>query len=56
MSRDYLTVEDVLDIHADQIARYGGASGVRDKAGLEAAVARPRSGYEAWLRENSAPR
>lgn len=45
MSRDYLTVEDVLEIHADQVERYGGAHGLRDRAGLEAAVARHRSGY-----------
>jgi len=27
---DYLTLIEVLAIHEDQIARYGGASGLRD--------------------------
>jgi death-on-curing protein len=43
--RDYLTLADVLAIHADQIATYGGASGVRDFGQLEAALFRPQSGY-----------
>jgi len=45
MSRDYPTMADVLAIHADQIATYGGASGVRDPGQLEAALFRPQSGY-----------
>lgn len=32
-------------MHADLIARYGGASGVRDPGQLEAAVFRPQTGY-----------
>ncbi len=47
MTRDYLTVADVLAIHADQIAIYGGAEGVRDPGQLEAALFRPQSGYYA---------
>lgn len=42
---DYLTVIEVLAIHDDQIARYGGASGVRDHGLLEAALFRPQTGY-----------
>ena len=38
---DYLTVIEVLAIHADQIDRYGGAPGVRDMRLLEAALFRP---------------
>ena len=45
MTRDYLTLADVLAIHADQIAVYGGAEGVRDLGQLEAALFRPQSGY-----------
>ena len=45
MTHDYLTVSEVLAMHADQIARYGGAVGVRDPGRLEAAVLRPQSGY-----------
>ena len=43
--RDYLTRADVLAIHADQIATYGGAAGLRDPGQLEAALFRPQSGY-----------
>jgi len=42
---DYLTVAEVLAIHADQIARYGGSSGVRDYGLLESAILRPQTGY-----------
>jgi death on curing protein len=42
---DYLTVIEVLAIHADQIDRYGGAAGVRDMGLLEAALFRPQTGY-----------
>ena len=43
--RDYLTTADVIAIHAVLLQRYGGAAGIRDKGGLEAAVYRPQSGY-----------
>ena len=42
---DYLTVVEALAIHADQIERYGGATGVRDPGLLEAALFRPQTGY-----------
>jgi len=42
---DYLTVADVLELHAELIARYGGAAGVRDPGALESALFRPQSGY-----------
>ena len=45
MTSDYLSVADILEIHTDQIERYGGPHGVRDWAGLESAVARSQSGY-----------
>lgn len=44
-SFDYLTLADVLAIHEDQVAVYGGATGVRDLGQLEAALFRPQSGY-----------
>jgi death-on-curing protein len=37
----YLSVEQVRALHADQLRLYGGAKGLRDKGGLESAVARP---------------
>ncbi len=43
--RDYLTIVDVLGMHAILIRRYGGASGVRDPGALEAALFRPQTGY-----------
>jgi death-on-curing protein len=42
---DYLTVVEVLAIHDDQIERYGGAAGIRDRGLLEAALFRPQTGY-----------
>ena len=43
--RDYLTVADVLAMHAELMRRYGGAPGVRDPGALEAALFRPQTGY-----------
>jgi death-on-curing protein len=51
---DYLTVVEVLAIHADQIDRYGGAQGVRDLGLLEAALFRPQTGYYSDLVEEAA--
>ena len=42
---DYLTMADVLAIHADLIARYGGSPGIRELGLLEAALFRPQTGY-----------
>ena len=39
MPPDFLTLEDVLGIHGDQINRYGGASGIRDLGLLESVLA-----------------
>jgi death-on-curing protein len=41
----HLTVAIVREIHAEAIAQFGGASGVRDVALLESAVAAPQAGY-----------
>lgn len=51
---DYLTVVEVLAIHADQIERYGGADGIRDRGLLGAALYRPQTGYYADLIEEAA--
>jgi len=51
---DYLTVAEVLAIHADQIERYGGSKGVRDHGLLEAALYRPQTGHYADLVEEAA--
>ncbi len=51
---DYLTVIEVRAIHEDQIGRYGGSAGVRDRGLLEAALYRPQTGYYADLIEEAA--
>jgi death-on-curing protein len=51
---DYPTVTEALAIHADQIERYGGADGVRDRGLLEAALFRPQTGYYGDLIEEAA--
>jgi death-on-curing protein len=50
---DYLTVAELLAIHADQIERYGGSHGVRDLGLLESALFRPQTGYYADLIEEA---
>lgn len=45
MAHDYLTVADVLVMHAVLMQRYGGATGVRDPGAVEAALFRPQTGY-----------
>ncbi|MGE4124749.1 MAG: type II toxin-antitoxin system death-on-curing family toxin [Pusillimonas sp.] len=45
MAHGYLTVADVLGMHAVLLQRYGGATGVRDPGALEAALFRPQTGY-----------
>ncbi len=51
---DYLTLPEVLAMHADQIERYGGSQGVRDHGLLESALYRPQTGYYADLIEEAA--
>ena len=43
---DFLSVEDVLAIHLDQLNRYGGIAGIRDIGLLESAVAVPQSTFD----------
>lgn len=47
MSQDisYLTLEQILVIHQDQIDRYGGSHGLRDLTLLESAVLRPQTTF-----------
>jgi death-on-curing protein len=42
---DYLTLVEVLAMHEELIALYGGADGVRDMGALESALFRPQTGY-----------
>ena len=41
----YPAFEDAVAIHARLIAGFGGSAGIRDRGALEAALARPQSGY-----------
>ena len=41
----FLSLDEVLAIHADQIRRYGGSHGVRDMALLNSALAMPRATF-----------
>jgi len=38
---EFLDIEDVLDIHAVQLERFGGLDGIRDMGLLESALAQP---------------
>lgn len=40
---DFLSLDDVLFAHLDQIQRYGGDPGVRDGGLLESAIAQPQA-------------
>jgi death-on-curing protein len=51
---NYLTMPEVLAVHADQIARYGGRPGVRGPGHLEAALFRPKTGHYVDLIEEAA--
>jgi death-on-curing protein len=37
----YLSVEQIVDLHEKQVRTFGGSAGLRDRGGLESAVARP---------------
>ena len=45
MDQKFLTLDDALEVHRDQIERYGGTLGVRDNGLLESALAAPQSGF-----------
>lgn len=46
MTIGYLSVAQVLAIHAEQLRRYGGSDGVRDRGALESALARPAMTFD----------
>lgn len=50
MTPTFLTLEEVLAIHADQIRRYGGTEGLRDEGLLRSAMAQPEGAFAGqWL-------
>jgi death-on-curing protein len=42
---DFLGLDEILEIHRDQIERYGGSAGIRDMGLLQSAVAMPAAGF-----------
>jgi death-on-curing protein len=51
----FLTLDEVLAIHADQLARYGGDRGLRDAGLLESALATPRAMFGKAFLHGSVP-
>ena len=45
MTVEYLAISQALALHAEQLKRYGGATGLRDRGALEAALARPAATF-----------
>lgn len=45
MKPTFLTLDEVLEIHSDQLARYGGSSGLRDPGLLDSALAQPQATF-----------
>jgi death-on-curing protein len=45
MAPVFLTLDEVLEIHRDQIARYGGSGGIRDIGLLNSAIAMPAATF-----------
>ena len=49
----FLTLAEVLQIHQDQIQRYGGEKGIRDLGLLESALAQPEASFLGeWLHKD----
>ncbi len=46
MNLEFLSVDDVLEIHDEQLARFGGGEGVRDEGLLESAIAQPMATFD----------
>jgi death-on-curing protein len=46
---DFLSVQEVLELHEDQLRLFGGSAGIRDRGALESAVAVPASSFDGEL-------
>ena len=51
----FLTLDEVLEIHRQQIDRYGGAPGIRDQGTLESALAQPLTSFDGHYLHASIP-
>jgi death on curing protein len=54
MAHIYLTIDDALWIHEEQIRLFGGAPGVRDEGLILSALLRPQTGYYSDMIEEAA--
>ena len=45
MTPTFLSLEEVVEIHRDQISRYGGSLGIRDAGLLQSALAQPMATF-----------
>ena len=54
MNSNFLTIEEIIAIHDDQIDQFGGSHGLRDMGALESAIFRPQMGYYDGLIEEAA--
>jgi death-on-curing protein len=52
--RVYLTLDDVLYLHDEQLRLFGGATGTRDEGLILSALLRPQTGYYGDLIEEAA--
>lgn len=50
----YLTLDEALFIHREQLRLFGGAPGIRDLGLVEAALLRPQTGYYDGLIDEAA--
>lgn len=55
MTPRFLTLEDLLLLHEDRIARYGGTLGVRDIGLLQSALGMPTATFSGALLHESVP-
>jgi death on curing protein len=42
----FLTLDEIFESHADQLAAYGGSDGIRDLALLDSALAQPQASFD----------
>jgi death-on-curing protein len=52
---EFLDLDDVLELHAAGLERWGGSDGIRDRGALEGAIAQPQATFDgAYLHDDSA--
>ena len=55
MEPEFLSLDEILEIHAEQIERYGGSLGLRDAALLDSAIATPQATFNCAYLHTSIP-